>query len=241
MWATQYNNDSNSWFGGRSRRSKRGKYMFVADLLNIKTKLPDLLNTFAVLAEFLGGERISISIIEGHTAKKDCCHEPTQPLDHRNNCTSKVLEQVFVPLLIHLGVPKSNIHLRTNQPKLDMDNGHRIDLLASIRNEAMAPLWEDNALNSHGGRSESSDSSERKVGRDVAAIVFFNDIFLRAADALELLHQHVSAGEKSGLETGITTGIDLTGNPPIGQYYDCWVGRTVCLPFPFLHDIAIPD
>ena len=68
-----------------------------------------------------------------------------------------------------------------------------------------------------------------KRGWDVTvAVVFFNDIYMRAGDVLELLHQHVKAGEKEGSETGATSGMDWYQKTP-EYYYDIWVGRTVSL------------
>jgi alpha-1,3-mannosyltransferase len=82
--------------------------------------------------------------------------------------------------------------------------------LAGLRNKAMEPLWDD----------------RNGVGRDIGAVVFFNDVYMKARDVLELLHQHVKAEEQSGQETGITSGWDWYERSP-AHYYDVWVGRTV--------------
>jgi hypothetical protein len=47
-----------------------------------------------------------------------------------------------------------------------------------------------------------------------------NDVFLKASDVLEVLHQH----KKSG--AGISTAWDWMERRP-EYYYDVWVGRTV--------------
>ena len=126
-----------------------------------------------------------------------------------DDCTPKALELVVVPLLLSLGVPEAHIRLQTRQSKIDFDNQNRIQVLAELRNRAFEPLWDGSA-----------------IGRDISAVVVFNDVYLRASDVLELLHQHLVAGVKSGKETGITSGMDYLERWP-EWYYDVWVGRTV--------------
>jgi alpha-1,3-mannosyltransferase len=127
-----------------------------------------------------------------------------------SDCTPDVLEQVLHPLLMSLGVPASSIRLKTREQKIDFDQHNRIEVLAGLRNKAIEPLWED----------------RNGVGRDIGAVVFFNDVYMKARDVLELLHQHVKAEEESGQETGITSGWDWYERSP-AHYYDVWVGRTV--------------
>jgi len=127
-----------------------------------------------------------------------------------SDCTPEVLEQVLQPLLLSLGVPASSIRMKTRESKIDFSNHNRIEVLAELRNKALEPLWDD----------------RNGVGRDVGAVVFFNDVYMKARDVLELLHQHVMAEEASGLETGITSGWDWYERSP-AHYYDVWVGRTV--------------
>ena len=126
-----------------------------------------------------------------------------------DDCTPDALELVLLPLLLSLGVPEAHIRLQTRQSKIDFDHHNRIRVLAELRNRAFEPLWEDGPM-----------------GRDILAVVVFNDVYLRASDALELLHQHLMAGAKSGKETGVTTGMDYLERWP-EWYYDVWVGRTV--------------
>jgi len=126
-----------------------------------------------------------------------------------DDCTSDVLENVLRPLLLSLGVPDSHIGLQTRAPHIDFNRHNRIEILAELRNRAFAPLWD-----------------EENVGKDVVAVVAFNDVYLRAGDVLELLHQHLMAGKQSEVETGITTGMDYLERWP-EWYYDIWVGRTV--------------
>ncbi|RXK37967.1 hypothetical protein M231_04753 [Tremella mesenterica] len=166
------------------------KYMFVTLTREIQSQLPDLLNTLVLLTSFLGPDRVSFSILEG-------------PSD---DCTPQVLEEVLLPTLLEVGVPRKEIHLKTREGKIDFSNVNRIETLAGLRNRALGPLFDE--------RME-----------DVVAVVFFNDVFLRVGDVLEILHQHVKAGEESGLESGITAAMDYWQKRP-EYYYDIWVGRT---------------
>lgn len=127
-----------------------------------------------------------------------------------SDCTPQILEQVLQPLLLSLGVPSASIRIKTKESKIDFSNHNRIEVLAGLRNKAMEPLWDD----------------RNGVGRDIGAVVFFNDVYMKARDVLELLHQHVKAEEGSGQETGITSGWDWYERSP-AHYYDVWVGRTV--------------
>ncbi|RSH93260.1 hypothetical protein EHS25_007614 [Saitozyma podzolica] len=123
-----------------------------------------------------------------------------------DDATPQVLEEVLKPMLLSIGVPASHIILKLRQRHIDFGKVNRISALAMLRNEALAPLW-------HGWE-------------DTAAVVYFNDVFLNPTDILELLHQHVRAGEAAGKETGITSGLDWWKKKP-EYYYDVWVGRTI--------------
>lgn len=169
------------------------KYMLTTITREITSQLPDLLNTIAVLAHFLGPERISLSILEGPSG----------------DATPHILNHVLRPLLQHLGVPISAVRIETNAPAIDWGTVNRIEALAELRNQALNPLWEDVA-----------PKSKSSVGKDVAAVVFMNDVFLRAMDVLELLHQHTLS------KASITTAWDWMTRDP-AYYYDVWVGRTV--------------
>lgn len=147
-------------------RAAKSKYLLTTNTINIAGQLPDLLNTIAVLTNFLGPERISISIIEGPSS----------------DSTPYVLDQVLRPLLSQLRVPSSAVRIITNAPKIDFSEVNRIEALANLRNEAIKPLWEQDPSST--------------VGDNVGAIVFFNDVYLQASDILELLHQHRKAGQR---------------------------------------------
>ena len=100
--------------------------------------------------------------------------------------------------------------LQIREPPIDFGRHNRIAVLAELRNRAFEPLWQ----------------SDNQAHHDLVAVVAFNDVYLRAVDVLELLHQHIVAGQVSGKETGITTGMDYYERWP-EWYYDVWVGRTV--------------
>jgi len=117
--------------------------------------------------------------------------------------TSEILTKVLIPLLHSLGVPPSQIFIQTESPKIDFDKVNRIETLANLRNQALQPLWKEDL--------------------NVKSIVFFNDVYLKAGDVLEVLHQHIMSG------AGISTGWDWMERVP-QYFYDVWVARTVCLP-----------
>lgn len=191
---------------GADGHALKPKFMITTLTRNIGDQLPDLLNALAVLVAFLGPDHVSFSIVEGPSG------DPS-PF---------VLDEVLVPLLHHLGVPAAQIRVDTNAPEVNFDNVNRIEQLASLRNGALEPLWADNDI---GYLARTPERRRRMVGADVVAVVFFNDVFLHAADILEVLHQHVSAkGVTMG--TGITAAWDWMERNP-AYFYDVWVARTV--------------
>ena len=167
------------------------RILIVSTIRQIHNQLPDLLNTLVVLVTFLGGPRLAFSFLEG-------------PSD---DCTSEAFEAVVGPTLLSMGIPHHHLHLVTRENQIDFGKGNRMQILADLRNRALSPLWSDAIGEKHGGK-------------DVEAVVMLNDVFLRARDILELLHQH------SITAAGITTGWDWWQRRP-GNYYDVWVGRTV--------------
>ncbi|KAL1409081.1 hypothetical protein Q8F55_005905 [Vanrija albida] len=191
---------------GADGHALKPKFMLTTLTRNIGDQLPDLLNAIAVLVAFLGPEHVSFSFVEGPSG------DPTP----------YVLDEVLVPLLHHLGVPPSQIRVETNAPHIDFNNVNRIEKLAELRNKALEPLWADNDL---GYLARTPERRRRMVGADVAAVVFFNDVFLHAADILEVLHQHVSA-KGSTIGAGITTAWDWMERNP-AYFYDVWVARAI--------------
>ena len=173
-------------------RKGKGRIMVVSAVKDIEGQLPDFLNSLIVLITYLGPERLSFSIVEGPSG----------------DCTAQALELVVGPTLLSLGVPQNHLHLVTRVSKINFSKHNRIELLANLRNKALSPLW-------------SNSTMVKGKRRDVTeAVVFINDVYLKASDVLEVLHQH----KKSG--AGISTAFDWMERKP-AHYYDVWVGRTV--------------
>ncbi|WWC73646.1 uncharacterized protein I206_107618 [Kwoniella pini CBS 10737] len=119
-----------------------------------------------------------------------------------NDCTPKILNSILIPLLQSLGIPNNRVKISTDEPKINWSEHNRIEKIAELRNRALEPLW-----------NEWRDDA-------IESIVFFNDVYLKASDILELLYQHNRNG------ASITTGMDWWKKKP-EYYYDIWVGRTI--------------
>lgn len=187
-------------------RTPLPKYMFTTLTRNIGESLPDLLVALATVIDFVGPDHTSFSILEG----------PSDDL------TPVVLEEVLRPLLRHLNVPDSAVNIVTNAPKVQWNEVNRIEELAKLRNQALEPLWADSSKQY---LASTPEHKRRTVGTDVAAVVFFNDVFIQASDFLELLHQHFVNGQGNP-GVGITTAWDWMAREP-AHFYDVWVARTV--------------
>lgn len=166
--------------------------MITTTVRDIQSQLPDFLNTLIVLITYLGSDRLSFSILEGPSG----------------DCSATAFENVVGPTLLGLGIPQHHLHLITRESKIDFSRHNRIEVLSELRNRALSPLW-----------------NERKTGwgkgkERVEAVVFVNDVYLKASDVLEVLHQHKESG------AGISTAWDWMERKP-EYYYDVWVGRTV--------------
>ena len=191
-------------------RSTSGRYMLVTTIREIQAQLPDLLNALLVLLTYLGPHRLSLSVLEGPSG----------------DCTSEAFESVVGPLLSALGIPSSRLHIVTKESNIDFGKQNRIEALAELRNRALSPLWEghEGHTQAEGGSSGDGNEAGRSGESDqVDAVVMFNDVFVRASDILELLHQHIKTG------AGITAAWDWMERRP-GYFYDVWVGRTVSPP-----------
>ncbi|WVR08052.1 hypothetical protein IAU60_005098 [Kwoniella sp. DSM 27419] len=119
-----------------------------------------------------------------------------------SDCTPRVLKEVLLPLLSSLGVSTDRVRIHTDEPKIDWSRHNRIEKIAELRNRALSPLWDEG------------------WGSHTEAVVFFNDVYIHAADVLELLYQHVRS------HADITSGMDWWKKRP-EYYYDIWVGRTI--------------
>lgn len=106
--------------------------------------------------------------------------------------------ELFHYLLNRLNVP----HWIEHRSRLRMTNQHRIEYLSEVRNTALIPLWD-----------------QFMRGVRYRKILFLNDVFFCAEDALELLYQ--SERQQSDLACGLDFDIDDFG---LG-FYDTWVAR----------------
>ena len=204
--------------GDIAKKGGEGKFLLVASLKDVDHILYDLMNTILVLTSFLGAHQISLSIIEGPSKDK----------------SASILEEILKPALLRIGVKASDINLRVNAEKVEWKMRNRIELLAELRNQALGPVWLDNDLDSQGSTLVGPDKAVthgRTAGKDVRAIVFFNDVFVSAAHILELLHQHAKIGLARGASPSMTTAMDYRiGNDGDETFfYDVWVSRLVSL------------
>lgn len=172
------------------KQSTKGRYLLVTNTRQIEAHLPDLLNTLIVLLRYLNPEHLAVSILEGPSS----------------DCTQKAIEQVLKPMLEEQGLGRVWTRIETGESKIDWEKHNRIEKIAELRNRALAPLWQG--------------VNDQKWENEIEAVVFFNDVYLHAADILEVLYQHVKN------EAGITTAMDWWKKRP-EYYYDIWVGRTV--------------
>ena len=128
--------------------------------------------------------------------------------------SAEIISGVLRDYLLFLGVPPENILIKTNMPKIDWEGGHRIEILADLRNDAMAPIYNS----APGGLSPD--------GHPWSAIIFYNDVYLSGTHFLEMLHQHFMQ------DADMTCGWDHAGK----WFYDGWVGRDMSgdlyTPFP---------
>lgn len=177
------------------RKGDNGVYMFTTITRQIEDQLPDLINALLVTVDFLGPENVAFSFLEGPST----------------DMTPTVFDEILMPLLKTLKVPAHRTRIFTNSTKIDFNSGNRIELLANLRNEALKPLWETTAIQKGSGGL---------FGENVKAVVFFNDVYLKAEHFLEMLHMHV------GNQADISTAWDWYRRNP-AWYYDVWVGRTV--------------
>lgn len=182
---------------GRLIPGTERRYLLVAVCRQVAGMLSDWFATWTVLADFLGPESLVVSITEG------------QSDDGSGELLGALREH-----LLFIGVPPENIFVKTHTPAIDWPSVHRIEQLARMRNDAMAPIFD----------SETPHLSPD--GKEWTAVVWHNDVYFGAGHVLELLHQH----EKQ--DADITCGWDHAGK----WFYDGWVGRDMSgdlyTPFP---------
>lgn len=171
----------------RPVRGHTGLYVFVAITRQIQDELLDLVSAMTVVVNALGPANVAFSIVEG-------------PSD---DMTPHVLEEVLRPRLMAMGVPSEHLCISTNAPKIDFWSGNRIEILADLRNQALAPVVNGDWLD-----------------RPIRQIVYFNDVYLKAEHVLELMYQHEIS------HADLTAAWDWYRREP-AYFYDVWVARSL--------------
>ncbi|WVQ86291.1 hypothetical protein IAT38_008459 [Cryptococcus sp. DSM 104549] len=146
-----------AWVRGPERR-----WFMVTVCRQVAGMLADWFAAWTVLADFLGPESLTFSLMEGDSA----------------DGSGEILAHAMRAHLLNIGVPPANIHIQTHLPKVDWDADHRIDLLAQMRNAGMQPFY------------DSIPAGHSPDGHPWTGVVFFNDVYLSATHYLELMHQH---------------------------------------------------
>ncbi|KAJ3089875.1 capsular associated protein [Quaeritorhiza haematococci] len=154
------------------------KYFIAANFHNNEAVLPDFIAQLLQLVEFFGPDRLFVSVFE--SGSKDKTLELLRYLD-------TVLEELGVPRRIVLSDEKRD------------PEGHRIEYLAHVRNEALKPLYETKT--------------------HFSQVIFLNDIFFCADDIKELLHQ------TDLQDSDITCGLDFGPRGSDITFYDNWVAH----------------
>lgn len=162
--------------------SKLPKYFFALDLHQIAPLLPRLIGSIIETIKFLGPTNCALSIVEGRS----------------NDGTYEILYSL-TSYLKKMGV---DYHLQTST--LNPTQGARIDILAQLRNLALAPLT----------------STPDAYAEDIK-VIFLNDVSLCMEDILELLHQHKTQ------EADMVCAMDWTYVGEHPTFYDVWISRTL--------------
>ena len=162
---------------------RRRKFLFALDIRQKVALLPRLLGSVVEVMRVLGPENCALSVVEGHS----------------DDGTYEVL-LAMRPELGRLGARYRIVRSVLTPGK----TGERIDVLAQLRNLAVAPLVD----------------SPQDWASD-ATLVFLNDVAACADDLLELVHQRRVLG------ADMTCAMDWTyvGRDP--TFYDVWVARSL--------------
>ncbi|KAL8853722.1 MAG: hypothetical protein Q9221_001533 [Calogaya cf. arnoldii] len=166
----------------RSFESKKPRFFFALDLYQAAGILPQLTSSILEAVRFLGPEYCYLSIVEGNSMDGtsdllQALHKETKPLGLSYS-------------LVRSGLDPTN------------ETQDRIEILAQLRNLALAPLLEKPA---------DFDSSE-------TTIIFINDISPCVNDILELIHQRRVQG------ADMACPMDYSDD---GLFYDIWVARSM--------------
>lgn len=171
---------------GSHPRSVRPKYFFALDLHQCLDLLPRLLGSIVESILFLGPENCALSVVQGRST----------------DGTLEVLE-LLREKMEDIGVA---YYLESNDlsPKDPNSPINRIEALANLRNEALAPLI------NHPDEF-SSDT----------AVIFLNDVALCMEDILELMLQRVLQG------ADMVCALDWTFPGWDPTFYDVWIARSM--------------
>ncbi|KAL9022987.1 MAG: hypothetical protein Q9180_008450, partial [Flavoplaca navasiana] len=166
----------------RSFTSKQPRFFFALDLYQAAGILPQLLASIMESVKFLGPEYCHLSIVEGNST----------------DGTSDVLQA------LHKDAKALGLAYSLVKSDLDPNNqtNDRIEVLAQLRNLALAPLLQS---------PSDFDTAD-------TTIVFINDISPCTNDILELIHQRRIQG------ADMACPMDYSDD---GLFYDIWVARSM--------------
>ena len=166
----------------RSFASKKPRFFFALDLYQAAGILPQLTASILETVKFLGPEYCYLSIVEGNST------DGTSDLLQALHADAKTLGLTY-------SLVRSDL-----DPKNESND--RIEVLAQLRNLALAPLLQN---------PSDFDSEE-------TTIVFLNDISPCANDILELIHQRRVQG------ADMACPMDYSDD---GLFYDIWIARSM--------------
>jgi hypothetical protein len=177
------------------------RFFFTANFFNSEDILPTLLHEWYKLIGYLGPENVYVSVYENGSVDR----------------TPKMLDELR-QFLVSVGVPHRIGHESSKRPK-GID---RIRYLAEKRNDAISPLMPS----SPDYAREFIQGHESEV-----TVIFFNDIYLRIDDILELLRTNNG-------DFDMSCALDF-----YYEFYDRWVtrdryGRLLSPDYPYFFDGA---
>ncbi|VDB99758.1 unnamed protein product [Peniophora sp. CBMAI 1063] len=164
------------WHNERYASLRNSSNVFLAmNLHDNEEVLPTFFQEIPKLLDFLGPERVFISIYENGSSDR----------------TPRLLRH-FDELLKEMGAPHRIITEGTARAS-DKEDGHRINFLAAVRNIAMEPLYSGSA------------AALLPDGGPFDDVLWINDVFHCTADVLEVLYQRrvQSATQACALDWGV--------------------------------------
>lgn len=166
----------------QSTTSTQLKYFFALDLHQNAPVLPRLLGSVLETIRYLGPSNCALSIVEGRST--DGTYE------------------ILTALKSALEKMGTKHYLQTSD--LNPSTGARIDILAQLRNLALAPFTSNPS-----GFAEDTQ------------IIFLNDVALCLEDILELVHQKIQQ------KANMVCAMDWTYVGEHPTFYDVWISRTL--------------